>query len=77
MPERFLKLSEVRQILGVSRATLWRWTAERGLRVVRIGGVTRVRENDLQAFLNRHESAESLQAAEKAETEPKEGLGAR
>lgn len=54
--DRFLKLSEVQQMFGVSRSTIWRWTAERGLKVVRIGEVTRIRESDLQAFLNRHES---------------------
>ena len=56
--ERFLTLGEVRRLLGVSRATLWRWTAERGLRVVKVGAVARVRESDLQAFLKRYESGE-------------------
>jgi excisionase family DNA binding protein len=54
--ERFLKLAEVQQMFGVSRSTVWRWHAERGLKVVTIGGVTRIRETDLQAFLSRHES---------------------
>jgi excisionase family DNA binding protein len=54
--ERFLKLSEVQGMLGVSRTTLWRWQAEQGLRVVRVGDVVRVRESDLQAFLKRHET---------------------
>ena len=66
MSERFLKLPEVQAMLGVSRSTVWRWTAEQGLKVVRVGGVTRIRESDLQAFLNRHEasgvSADSVQA---------------
>ena len=53
--ETFLKLAEVRQRLGVSRATLWRWTAEQGLKVVRVGGTVRIRESDLEAFLKRHE----------------------
>lgn len=55
MSERFLTLSEARSALKVSRATLWRWT-QNGLRVVRVGGVTRIRESDLQAFLSRHET---------------------
>jgi excisionase family DNA binding protein len=42
-------------MLHVSRATVWRWTAEQGLKVVRVGGVTRIRETDLQNFLKRHE----------------------
>ena len=61
--ERFLKLSEVQQILGVGRSTLWRWQTERGLKVVKVGAVARVRESDLQAFLKRHESGESADAA--------------
>jgi excisionase family DNA binding protein len=53
---RFLKLKDVQDLLGVSRTTLWRWQAEHGLKVVRVGDVVRVRESDLQAFLERHES---------------------
>lgn len=52
---RFLKLKDVQDLLGVSRTTLWRWQAEHGLKVVRVGEVVRVRESDLQAFLKRHE----------------------
>ena len=63
LAERFFRLAEVRQQVGVSRATLWRWIAERGLRVVRVGGVTRIRESDLQAFLERHESNPQPEAA--------------
>ncbi len=57
MQDRFLRLKEVQELLGVSRSTLWRWHAERGLKVVRVGDVVRVRESDLQAFLSRHEAA--------------------
>lgn len=57
MSERFLRLSEVQRLLGVSRSTVWRWQAERGLKVVRVGDVVRVRETDLQAFLQRHETS--------------------
>ena len=57
--ERFLKLSEVQAKLGVSRSTLWRWTAEQGLKVVRVGNVTRIRETDLQAFLKQNETPEA------------------
>lgn len=56
MSERFLRLAEVQRMLGVSRSTVWRWTVENGLKVVRIGSVTRVREADLQTFLKRHET---------------------
>jgi excisionase family DNA binding protein len=54
--DRFLKLKDVQDKLGVSRTTLWRWQAEHGLKVVRVGDVVRVRESDLQVFLKRHES---------------------
>ena len=54
--ERFLKLAEVQEMLGVSRSTVWRWHAERGLKVVTIGGVTRIRECDLRTFIKRHET---------------------
>ena len=57
MNERFLKLCEVQRMFGVSRSTVWRWTAENGLKVLRVGGVTRIRESDLQAFIQRHESS--------------------
>jgi excisionase family DNA binding protein len=54
--DRFYKLGEVQRMLGISRTTLWRWQAEHGLKVVRVGDVVRVRETDLQAFLKRHET---------------------
>ena len=51
---RFLTLADVRERFGVSRSTVWRWQAERGLKIVKIGGVVRVRESDLREFLERH-----------------------
>ena len=54
--DRFLKLKQVQDLLGVSRSTLWRWQAEHGLKVVRVGDVVRIRESDLQVFLKRHET---------------------
>ena len=54
--QQLLTLSAARQQVGVSRATLWRWINERGLRVVKVGGVTRIRQSDLDAFVKRHES---------------------
>jgi excisionase family DNA binding protein len=60
--ERYLKLGEVQSMFGVSRATVWRWHAERGLRVMSIGGVKRIRESDLNAFLERHEPSSQPQS---------------
>jgi len=50
--EAFYTLGEVIKILKVSRTTLWRWRNERGLRMVRIHGVIRIRKLDLGHFLN-------------------------
>lgn len=53
--DRFLTIADVQRMFGVSRTTVWRWHAERGLRIVSIGGVTRIRQRDLNSFLRRHE----------------------
>ena len=50
--EAFYTLGEVIKTLKVSRTTLWRWRNERGLRMVRIHGVIRIRKSDLGRFLN-------------------------
>ena len=65
--DQFLRLKEVQAMLGVSRSTVWRWTAEQGLKVVRVGNVTRIRETDLQAFLKRHETEAHNAEVEKVE----------
>jgi len=52
--DRFLRLKDIQDRFSVSRATVWRWHAERGLTVICVGGVTRVRESDLQTFVERH-----------------------
>ena len=53
-PQQFLKLKDVQDKFAVSRATVWRWHAERGLRVVKVGGMVRIRENDLNEFIEKH-----------------------
>lgn len=52
--ERLLTLKEIEQLAGVSRPTVYRWRNGGGLRVVRVGHVTRVRESDWQRFLERY-----------------------
>jgi predicted DNA-binding transcriptional regulator AlpA len=54
--ERLLTLAEVRQAAGVSEVTVWRWTRESGLRVIRCGRFVRVREGDWLAWLAKHTS---------------------
>ena len=55
-PERLLRLAEIQKAAGVSRVTIYRWTHERGLRTVRVGGCVRVRESDWQKWLTDHAS---------------------
>jgi excisionase family DNA binding protein len=69
----FLKLKEVQDLLDVSRTTLWRWCAEQGLKVVRVGDVVRVRESDLQVFLKRHETATVSSLPEEIEKSTSKG----
>ena len=49
--EVYLTLEDVRKRLGVSRSTVWRWQAEHGLKVMRVGGIVRVKASDLDAFV--------------------------
>ena len=56
---KVFRLKDVQTMFGVSRATVWRWHAERGLRVISVGGITRVRECDLNEFVERHLKASS------------------
>jgi hypothetical protein len=51
---RIWKLNEIQNEFHVSRATVWRWRNNFGLKVVQIGGVVRVKDSDLQEFLTRH-----------------------
>ena len=52
--ERFLTIQQVCDQLNVSRTTVWRLMHEHGLRVVRIGGIRRIRQSDLEDWLERH-----------------------
>ena len=49
-PDRLLTFKEIEVRFGISRTTVWRWRTERGLKFIRIGGIRRVREGDLQRF---------------------------
>ena len=52
--ERLLTIQDVCDRLNVSRTTVWRLMHEHGLRVIRVGGIRRVREHDLLVWLERH-----------------------
>jgi predicted DNA-binding transcriptional regulator AlpA len=51
---RLLTLKQCRELGQVSRWTVWNWCNKGDLRTVEIGGVTRIRESDWLAFLQRH-----------------------
>ena len=69
-PEKFLRLRDVQAQMCISRATLWRWTAEHGLKVVRIGGVVRIRESDLNEFVERRLKAAATENQGVARVQP-------
>ena len=52
--EKLLTLRDMCDRLQCSRTTVWRLVNERGLRAVRCGGLVRVRESDLDAWLAKH-----------------------
>ena len=52
--DKFLTMTDVGQRLQCSRTTVWRLVNERGLRVIRSGGLVRVRESDLDGWLAKH-----------------------
>ena len=49
--ERLLRLQDIQKAADVSRVTVYRWTHERGLRTVRVGGCVRVKETEWQRWL--------------------------
>ena len=56
-PERLFTLEQVQAAGNFSRSTLYRLRHGGGLRVVTVGGVTRVRESDWLAWLDKHAAA--------------------
>jgi len=53
--DEWLTLAEVAQTLKVSRTTIWRCRRE-GLKVMRLGGLVRVRRSEFNAYLERHQN---------------------
>ena len=54
--ERLLTLKNICERLQISSVTGWRLYSERGLKVIHIGRAIRVRESDLQAWLEKNSS---------------------
>jgi excisionase family DNA binding protein len=54
--ERLLTLKNVCERLQISSVTGWRLYSERGLKVIRIGRAIRVRESDLEVWLEKNTS---------------------
>jgi excisionase family DNA binding protein len=54
---KFYTIQEIADLLGISLRTVRRWTASRQLSAYKIGGLLRVSEDDLRAFLAVHRGA--------------------
>ena len=56
MDDQLLKLKDVATYCGVSYQTAWNWHASGKLRTVRAGRGVRVRQTDLNEFIQGHDS---------------------
>ena len=65
--ERHLRMGEAAQVLGVSRATLYRWLPQISHRRIPAGGLTKeiilIPASALNAFLSRHEHVPGVRDA--------------
>jgi excisionase family DNA binding protein len=52
--KNFLTIQQVCDRLNLSRTTVWRIMNQHGLRFVRIGSARRIREQDLESWLEQH-----------------------
>lgn len=50
----YLKMSEVAATTGVTTRTVFMWIAKKGLPLVVVGGVKRIKRSDLEAFMDAH-----------------------
>jgi len=51
---KLLTIQDVCRRLNLSRTTIWRLMNQHGLKFIRIGGARRVRESDLESWLEKH-----------------------
>ncbi len=54
-PDEWLTLTEVASMLKVSRTTIWR-CRRAGLKVMRLGGLVRVRRSEFNHYLERQQN---------------------
>lgn len=54
LPQRFMTVREVAELLQVGEATVRQWIHQRALRAYDLGREWRVSPDDLEAFLARH-----------------------
>jgi len=52
--QKLLTIQEVCSRLNLSRTTIWRLMNQHGLRFIRIGGARRIRDCDLETWLEKH-----------------------
>ena len=50
--ETYLTEDEVKQMLGVSHSTLWRWQKQKYLSPVKIGRKNRYKKSEIEALIN-------------------------
>ncbi len=51
--EKLYTIKELAEYFNVSKDTIWRWIRNNELNTINIGGRKRVKESDLQAFIDR------------------------
>ena len=59
MNENMMKIPDIAKLLDVHESTVWRWLDSGALVGVRAGGLWRIRESALNAFLERDHEKES------------------
>ncbi|HEY77073.1 MAG TPA: helix-turn-helix domain-containing protein [Thermoflexia bacterium] len=58
-PARLFTVGEVADLFQVSPRTVFRWMAQGRLPAIRVGNITRIRPEDLEAFFEAHLSTQT------------------
>ncbi|TCI50321.1 DNA-binding protein [Exiguobacterium sp. SH1S21] len=59
-PESYLSIDEVSELLGLGRSTVIRLIREKGLPILRIGALIRIRRSSLEEWLEKQESVSEV-----------------